>query len=54
MAKEYGYDVKLSFCGNMEAESKEEAIEKIKDSFKEEYGFYVLDEEIELLKQTYA
>lgn len=45
--KEYSYVVKVEWSGcGIEAKNKEEAIEKIKDSFYDEYGIKLSDEEI--------
>jgi hypothetical protein len=47
MLKEYTSVVNLSFGGNnLEANSKEEYIERLKDIFYEEYGIELTNEEI--------
>ena len=49
MLKEYTSVVNLSFGGNnLEANSKEEYIERLKDIFYEEYGIALNDDEITL------
>jgi hypothetical protein len=47
MLKEYTSVINLSFGGNnLEANSKEEYIERLKDIFYEEYGIELTNEEI--------
>ena len=44
---EWNYEIKIEISGTgIEAKTKKEAIQKIKDSFEEEYGFTLTDEEI--------
>ena len=45
--KEYTSVVKLEFsCNNFEASSKKEYIQKVKNSFKEEFNLYLQNKEI--------
>ena len=45
--KEYTSVVKLEFsCNNFEAKSKKEYIEKVKNSFKEEFNIHLTNKEI--------
>jgi hypothetical protein len=45
--KEYTSVVKLEFgCNNFEAKSKKEYIEKVRNSFKEEFNIYLTNKEI--------
>ena len=45
--KEYTSVVKLEFgCNNFEANSKKEYVEKVKNSFKEDFDIYLADTEI--------
>ena len=45
--KEYTSVVKLEFgCNNFEANSKKEYIEKVRNSFKEEFNIYLTNKEI--------
>ena len=49
--KEYTSVVKLEFgCNNFEAKSKNDYIQKVKNSFKEEYDIRLADEEITEIK----
>jgi hypothetical protein len=45
--REYTSVVKLEFgCNNFEANSKKEYIEKVRNSFKEEFNIYLTNKEI--------
>lgn len=49
--KEYTSVVKLEFgCNNFEAKSKKEYIEKVKNSFKEEFNIHLTNKEITEIK----
>ena len=47
---EYDYEVNLGFSGNQEAKSKKEALELIKESFKDEFNLDLIEEEITITK----
>ena len=50
--KEYTAVVSVSFAGNnLEAENKEHYIQKLKDSFMDEFGLDIEDEEISEIKE---
>ena len=46
--KDYYYTVKVEWGGNMPATSLEQARQRIKDSYEQEYGLKLSDEEIQL------
>jgi len=48
MEKEYPYIVKIEFGGQVNATSKKQAKDIIKDDFYEDYGLELRDEEIEI------
>ncbi len=51
--KEYMSVVSIAFAGNnIEADSKEDYIEKLKDSFMEEFGLDIEDEEITEIEEV--
>ena len=51
--KEYTSLVSIAFAGNnIEADSKEDYIEKLKDSFMEEFGLDIEDEEITEIEEV--
>jgi len=48
MNKKYDYEVKLRFSGNIEAEDEPDALEKLQEEFKQEYGLEPTNDEVEL------
>ena len=51
--KEYTSVVKLEFsCNNFEAKSKKEYIEKVKNSFKEEFNIHLTNKEITEIERS--
>ena len=51
--KEYMSVVSIAWAGNnLEADSKEDYIEKLKDSFMEEFGLDIEDEEITEIEEV--
>ena len=51
--KEYRCEVNLTFSGNnFEAKNKKEYVEKVKDTFKDEFNIELDDKEISNIKPT--
>ena len=46
--KDYHAEISITFSEVGEAETKEKAIQSIKDNFYEEYGLYLTDDEIKI------
>jgi hypothetical protein len=46
--KDYHAEISITFCECGEAENKEQAIQKIKEDFYDEYGLLLTEEEIDI------